>query len=60
VVGELSDPLPREHHAFFAAGAKARAAATAKWAARAAAWRIAPTGAERWFTMHYAVLATRG
>jgi SAM-dependent methyltransferase len=60
VVSELSDPLPRAHHAFFAAGAKARAAATAKWAVRTAIWRIAPDGGARWFTLHYAVLATRG
>ncbi|HET6550079.1 MAG TPA: class I SAM-dependent methyltransferase [Solirubrobacter sp.] len=58
-VGELSDPLPREHHAFFASSARARATATAKWAVRAAAWRAAPQRAERWFTVHYAVL-TRG
>jgi SAM-dependent methyltransferase len=60
VVAELSDPLPREHHAFFASSAAERAAATAKWALRAGAWRIAPRAAEGWFTMHYAVLATRG
>ena len=29
---ELSDPLPREHHAFFAEGAAARARAALKWA----------------------------
>jgi SAM-dependent methyltransferase len=59
-VGELSDPLPRAHHAFFASTASARARASAKWALRTALWRIAPRGSERWFTMHYAVLATRG
>jgi SAM-dependent methyltransferase len=56
VVGELSDPLPREHHAFFAEGSSARAKATAKWAVRAAAWKIAPEGGEKFFTVHYAVL----
>jgi SAM-dependent methyltransferase len=60
VVAELSDPLPREHHAFFASNTTERAAATAKWALRAGAWRIAPRAAEGWFTMHYAVLAPRG
>jgi SAM-dependent methyltransferase len=53
---ELSDPLPLEHHAFF--GDRRRAAA--KWAVRTAAWRAAPRTAERAFTVHYAVLATRG
>ena len=28
----------------------------AKWAVRAAVWRIAPEGGEQWFTVHYAVL----
>jgi SAM-dependent methyltransferase len=58
-IAELSDPLPRAHHAFFAATAAARARSTAKWAARTAIWRIAPIRGERWFTMHYAVL-TKG
>jgi SAM-dependent methyltransferase len=56
VKAELSDPLPREHHAFFATGGRARAAASAKWALRAAAWRVAPRRAERLFTVHYAAL----
>jgi SAM-dependent methyltransferase len=60
VVSELSDPLPREHHAFFASTSAERARASAKWALRAGAWRIAPLAAEGWFTMHYAVLTTRG
>ena len=59
-VAELSDPLPREHHAFFASSAAARAAATAKWAVRRTIWRVAPDGGARWFTLHYAVLTTRG
>jgi SAM-dependent methyltransferase len=57
IAGELSDPLPRAHHAFFAETASARAAAAAKWAVRAAAWKIAPEGGEKFFTVHYAVLA---
>jgi SAM-dependent methyltransferase len=55
VVAELSDPLPYEHHAFF--GRRGRAAA--KWAVRAATHRLAPTVAERLFTVHYTVLAVR-
>ena len=51
--GELTDPLPYEHHAFF--GRRGRAAA--KWAVRAALHRLAPHAAERLFTVHYAVLA---
>lgn len=56
---ELADPLPREHHAFFAEGRAARGRAGAKWAVRAAAHRAAPRAAERLFTVHYAVLARR-
>jgi len=56
VVGELSDPLPRAHHAFFAQDAVTRAKAAVKWGVRAAAWRISPEGGEKFFTVHYAVL----
>jgi SAM-dependent methyltransferase len=59
VAGELSDPLPYAHHAFFAEGAAARAKAAVKWGVRAAAWRALPQGGEKWFTVHYAVLTTR-
>ncbi len=59
-VAELSDPLPRAHHAFFADTAAARARATVKWAVRAAVWRVSPAGSERFFTVHYAVLGTGG
>jgi len=55
---ELSDPLPHEHHAFFAESALARVAAAGKWAVRAATHRAHPHSAERLFTVHYAVLAT--
>lgn len=58
-VAELSDPLPRAHHAFFADTRTARAQAAAKWALRAAIWRVAPQGGEKWFTVHYAVLTAR-
>ena len=56
MLGELSDPLPYAHHAFFAEDAAARAKAAAKWAVRAAAWKISPEGGEKFFTVHYAVL----
>ena len=56
VKAELSDPLPRAHHAFFAEGPRARAAATAKWAMRSTLWRAAPRRSERLFTVHYAAL----
>jgi SAM-dependent methyltransferase len=56
---ELTDPLPYAHHAFFAAGAAARARAGVKWAVRAAAHRVAPETVQSLFTVHYAVLARR-
>jgi SAM-dependent methyltransferase len=55
VQGDLTDPLPYAHHAFF--GARRRAAV--KWAVRAGAHRLAPRAAERLFTVHYAALALR-
>ena len=58
ILGELTDPLPRAHHAFFAAGRRARAIATAKGGLRAALWRVAPRRAERLFTVHYAAILT--
>ena len=54
VRGEMTDPLPYEHHAFFAGAPKG----AAKWATRTALHRVGL--AERLFTVHYAVLATRG
>jgi SAM-dependent methyltransferase len=51
--GEITDPLPYEHHAFF--GGAARGAV--KWAARMVMHRAGV--AERLITLHYAVLATR-
>jgi len=53
---ELSDPLPYEHHAFFAGSAAARGRAALKWAVRTAIWKYAPKGGEKWFTLHYAVV----
>jgi SAM-dependent methyltransferase len=57
VVGELADPLGREHHAFFAETPRARVLSTAKWAVRAVAHRASAARAERLFTVHFAVLA---
>jgi SAM-dependent methyltransferase len=59
VLHELTDPLPLRHHTFFAEGTAARGRATAKWAVRAAAHRIAPRRAERVFTVHHAALLGR-
>jgi SAM-dependent methyltransferase len=56
IAAELEDPLPLEVHRFFAAGARARAAATAKWGLRAGVHRLAPALARRAFTVHYACL----
>lgn len=56
VVEELADPLPRQVHAFFAAGPFAQAKALAKAAARRALFTAAPQAAERAFTVHYACL----
>ncbi|MBE2315125.1 class I SAM-dependent methyltransferase [Solirubrobacter sp. CPCC 204708] len=56
-VAELADPLGHEHHAFFAETAKARVAAAAKWAVRSLSHRAHAPSAERFFTVHYAVLA---
>jgi hypothetical protein len=54
VSDEISDPLPYEMVSFFSGAAKGRA----KWAARVTLDRLGV--AERLFTVHYAVLATRG
>jgi SAM-dependent methyltransferase len=56
IAAELDDPLPLRAHRFFARTPRARAAATAKWAARAAAHRACPPLARRLFTVHYACL----
>jgi SAM-dependent methyltransferase len=59
VVAELTDPLPLVHHAFFADTNADRARAALKTAVRRAAFRVAPRGSERLFTVHYACLAER-
>lgn len=56
IVAELDDPLPLEAHRFFAVGARAQAAAHAKWGTRACLHRLAPPLARRLFTVHYACL----
>lgn len=55
VVTDLSDPLPREHHAFHAPGLRA----TVKWAIRAALHAAAPHLSQRLFTVHHATLTRR-
>ena len=57
VLAELTDPLPLEHHAFFATAVRDRAAAAAKTALRRWLFRAAPRRAEALFTVHYACLA---
>ena len=56
VAGEIADPLPRAVHTFWAAGAGAQAKALLKAAVRRGAFTVAPAGAERLFTVHYAAL----
>ena len=59
VAAELSDPLPRAHHAFFA-GTGARAAPRGRQGRRSGGRRGGSprARAERLFTVHYALLAT--
>jgi SAM-dependent methyltransferase len=56
VACELEDPLPLAAHRFFASGARALAAARAKWLLRVSLHRVAPRLARRLFTLHYACL----
>jgi SAM-dependent methyltransferase len=56
IAAELDDPLPLGVHRFFANGATARSAASAKWALRAVLHRRAPWAARRLFSLHYACL----
>lgn len=56
VVGELEDPLPLRAQRFFAASARERMGATAKWGLRSGLHRLAPGLARRTFTLHYACL----
>jgi len=56
IEAELSDPLPRAVHLYFADTAAARAKAMTKAAVRRSLFRAAPRLAERTFTVHYACL----
>jgi SAM-dependent methyltransferase len=57
IAGELEDPLPLAVHRFLVPDTRsARAAATAKWTARAGLHRLAPSLARRLYTVHYACL----
>lgn len=53
---ELEDALPLRAHSFFASTPRARATATAKWAARSGLHRLSAPLARRVFTVHYACL----
>jgi SAM-dependent methyltransferase len=59
VAAELTDPLPREVHRFFADTRQAGAAADLRWLVRAALHRSAPRLAERVFTVHYLAVCVR-
>jgi SAM-dependent methyltransferase len=54
VTGELSDPLGRDAHAFFAGSRAARTKAQVKWGVRAGTHALSPRAAQRLFTVHYA------
>jgi SAM-dependent methyltransferase len=53
---ELADPLPLEVHTFFAESRSQRLRAGLKAAARRGLFAVAPSAAERVFTLHYACL----
>ncbi len=56
IARELSDPLGREAHAFYAQSPAARIRANAKWVVRAGLHALSSTAAQRLFTVHYACL----
>jgi SAM-dependent methyltransferase len=56
VVADVSDPLGREVHVFFARSRAQRARGELKWLVRAAAHGVSPRLAQRSFTVHYACL----
>ena len=56
VEAELTDPLPRQVHLYFATDAAGRARALAKAGVRRGLFTVAPRVAERTFTVHYACL----
>jgi len=53
---ELTDPLPREVHTFFASGRGGRLVGVAKWAVRSGLHRVSPAAAAHLYTLHYAAL----
>ncbi len=55
-VRELTDPLPRDVHRFFAGTPIRRMAADARWAVRGSMHRLSARVAERVFTVHYLVV----
>jgi SAM-dependent methyltransferase len=59
LVRDLTDPLPRAAHLFFASSLAGRLRGSAKWGVRAAIHRASPRAAERLFTVHYACLCAR-
>src|SRR5205085_10353108 len=59
IEADLTDPLPRAAHLFFADSASARLRAHAKAAARRAVFTVSAGAAERAFTLHYAALCLR-
>jgi SAM-dependent methyltransferase len=56
IARELSDPLGRDAHAFYAQSPAARARANTKWLVRAGLHALSSTAAQRLFTVHYACL----
>jgi SAM-dependent methyltransferase len=56
VVADVSDPLGRDVHVFFAVSAGARVKGTVKWLVRALLHRVCAPLAQRLFTVHYACL----
>jgi SAM-dependent methyltransferase len=56
VAADVSDPLGREVHVFFAHSAGERARGRLKWLVRASVHGVAPPLAQRLFTVHYACL----
>ena len=56
MAAQLADPLPAAIHTFWAESPRGRATALAKAAVRRGLFTVAPSAAERTFTVHYACL----
>jgi ubiquinone/menaquinone biosynthesis C-methylase UbiE len=56
IVADVSDPLGRSVHVFFAGSAGARVTGTLKWLVRAGLHAVSARLAQRLFTVHYACL----